>query len=108
MGRLTTGVIACGVRPSDVPARPAFANSVILGVEPRDSGGSQSDEEQLGDQGGDCVARLPPHRWKRRRGDIGSWYRAWQAPPGQDWGHKPEVSGDRDEIGAKYRNEKAC
>jgi hypothetical protein len=35
MGRLTTGVISCGVEPSDVPARPAFANSVILAAGPR-------------------------------------------------------------------------
>jgi hypothetical protein len=35
MGRLTTVVIACGVGPSDVPARPAFANSVILAAGPR-------------------------------------------------------------------------
>src|SRR4029453_629285 len=27
--------------------------------------------------------------------------------PGQDWRHKPEVSGDRDEICAEHRNEKA-
>ena len=35
MGRLTTGVIACGVGPSDVTGRLAFANSVKLGVGPR-------------------------------------------------------------------------
>lgn len=29
------GVIACGVGPSDVAGRPAFANSVTLGVGPR-------------------------------------------------------------------------
>jgi len=34
MGRPTTGMIACGVGPSDVPGRPAFANSVVLGVGP--------------------------------------------------------------------------
>jgi hypothetical protein len=34
MGRLTHGGIACGVGPSDVPGRPAFANSVLAGVDP--------------------------------------------------------------------------